>query len=45
MSILQTIHLKKYYGTGANITRALDDVSLTDGTGGICGRSGYFRQW
>ena len=29
MSILQTIHLKKYYGTGANITRALDDVSLT----------------
>ena len=28
MSILQTIDLKKYYGTEPNITRALDGVSL-----------------
>ncbi|MFR3585184.1 MAG: ABC transporter ATP-binding protein, partial [Faecalibacterium prausnitzii] len=26
MSILQTIDLKKYYGTEPNITRALDGV-------------------
>ena len=33
MSILQTIHLKKYYGTEPNITRALDGVnfSVNDG--------------
>ncbi len=29
MSILQTIDLKKYYGTEPNITRALDGVSLS----------------
>ena len=29
MSILQTIDLKKYYGTEPNITRALDAVSYT----------------
>ena len=29
MSILQTIDLKKYYGTEPNITRALDGVNLT----------------
>lgn len=28
MSILQTINLKKYYGQGENVTRALDGVSL-----------------
>ena len=27
MSILQTIDLKKYYGTEPNITRALDGVN------------------
>ena len=33
MSILQTIDLKKYYGTEPNITRALDGVnfSVNDG--------------
>ena len=29
MKVLQTIDLKKYYGSGANITRALDGVSLS----------------
>ena len=29
MSILQAVDLKKYYGTGPNITRALDGVNLT----------------
>ena len=29
MSILQTIDLKKYYGTEPNITRALDGVNLS----------------
>ena len=29
MSVLQTIDLKKYYGTEPNITRALDGVSLS----------------
>ena len=29
MSILQTIDLKKYYGTKPNITRALDGVNFT----------------
>ena len=28
MSVLQTIDLKKYYGTEPNITRALDGVNL-----------------
>lgn len=28
MEILQTRHLKKYYGEGTNITRAVDDVDL-----------------
>jgi len=33
MSVLQTIDLKKYYGTEPNITRALDGVNfdLEDG--------------
>ena len=33
MSVLQTIDLKKYYGTEPNITRALDGVnfSVNDG--------------
>ena len=33
MSILQTIDLKKYYGTEPNITRALDGLnfSVNDG--------------
>lgn len=29
MSILQTINLKKYYGTEPNITRAVDDVNFS----------------
>lgn len=29
MSILQTIELKKYYGTKPNITKALDGVNLS----------------
>ena len=29
MNVLQTIDLKKYYGTEPNITRALDGVSLS----------------
>ena len=29
MSVLQTIDLKKYYGTEPNITRALDGVNLS----------------
>ncbi len=29
MSILQTIDLKKYYGTEPNITRALNGVNFT----------------
>ena len=29
MSILQTINLKKYYGTEPNITRALDGVNFS----------------
>ncbi|MCI9122390.1 MAG: ATP-binding cassette domain-containing protein, partial [Oscillibacter sp.] len=29
MNILQTIDLKKQYGTGPNITRALDGVNLS----------------
>ena len=27
MSVLQTVDLKKYYGAGPNMTRALDGVS------------------
>ena len=39
MSILQTIDLKKYYGTEPNITRALDGVnfSVEDGELGAVG--------
>ena len=29
MNVLQTINLKKYYGTEPNITRALDGVNLS----------------
>ena len=29
MSILQTTELKKYYGSKPNITKALDDVTLS----------------
>lgn len=29
MSILQTMDLKKYYGTEPNITKAIDGVSLS----------------
>ncbi len=28
MNVLQTSDLKKYYGSGSNITRALDGVNL-----------------
>ena len=39
MSVLQTIDLKKYYGTEPNITRALDGVnfSVEDGEFVACG--------
>lgn len=43
MSILQTIDLKKYYGTESNITRALDGVNFSVEQGefvGIMGASG-----
>lgn len=43
MSILQTIDLKKYYGTEPNITRALDGVNFSVEQGefvGIMGASG-----
>lgn len=30
MNILQTIELKKYYGTKPNITRALDSMTSSD---------------
>lgn len=43
MSILQTIDLKKYYGTEPNITRALDGVNFTVGEGefvAVVGTSG-----
>lgn len=43
MNILETIVLKKYYGTEPNITRALDGVSLTVAAGefiAIVGTSG-----
>ncbi len=35
MNVLQTIGLKKYYGSGSNITRALDGVSLSVEQGGV----------
>ncbi len=44
MSILQTIDLKKYYGTEPNITRALDGVNFLRRGRRICGRCGNFRQ-
>lgn len=43
MNILETIDLKKYYGSEPNITRALDGVSLTIAAGefvAIVGTSG-----
>ena len=43
MNILETIDLKKYYGSESNITRALDGVSLTIAAGefvAIVGTSG-----
>ena len=36
MSILQTIELKKYYGTKPNITKALDGVNLSVEDGEWC---------
>ena len=33
MSVLQTIDLKKYYGTKPNITRALDGVNFSVNAG------------
>lgn len=29
MEILKTIHLKKYYGSGENIVKAVDDISFS----------------
>lgn len=33
MAILETTDLKKYYGSGENITKALDGISLKKGNG------------
>ena len=46
MSILQTIDLKKYYGTAPNITRALDGVNFSVEDGefvAVVGTSGSGR--
>ena len=43
MSVLQTIDLKKYYGTEPNITRALDGVNFSVNAGdfmAVVGTSG-----
>ena len=40
MEILQTRHLKKYYGEGTNITRAVDDVDLSVSKGEFVARVG-----
>ena len=40
MSVLQTIDLKKYYGTEPNITRALDGVSFSVDDGNLWRWSG-----
>ena len=37
MSVLQTIDLKKYYGTEPNITRALDGVNFSVEDGELLG--------
>ena len=42
MSILQTIDLKKYYGTEPNITRALDGVNLSLIHISHCGELAFF---
>ena len=47
MSILQTIDLKKYYGTEPNITRALDGVNFSVEDGefvAVVGTSGRDRK-
>ena len=44
MSVLQTIDLKKYYGTEPNITRALDGVTFSVEEGefvAVVGTSGF----
>ena len=49
MRILQTIDLKKYYGTEPNITRALDGVNFSVNDGefvavvGTSGSGGYVK--
>lgn len=40
MTILQTADLKKYYGQGTNLTKALDGVDLSVEQGGIPGGGG-----
>ena len=42
MSILQTKDLKKYYGTGPNITRTLDGVTFSVGEGEFVAVVGTF---
>ena len=44
MTILQTADLKKYYGQGTNLTKALDGVDLSVEQGGIPGGGGDQRQ-
>ena len=44
MSILQTIDLKKYYGTEPNITRALDGVNFSVEDGEFVAVAGILRQ-
>jgi len=48
MSVLQTIDLKKYYGTEPNITRALDGVNFSVNDGefvAVVGTSGGAKNW
>lgn len=44
MAVLKTINLKKYYGTGENQVKALDDVNLEIEQRGICCHCGQFRK-
>ena len=45
MSILQTIDLKKYYGTKPNITRALDGVNFSVNDGEFVAVVGTSEIW
>ena len=45
MSVLQTIDLKKYYGTEPNITRALDGVNFSVEDGEFVGIHNVKHDW